>query len=526
MSSQVRPASDGPLLGLCMLLAVGIAAFVALVPLQGIPHVSDEVSYTLQARLFASGMRVGPEPPVDGLLFYPFWVTEGGGRSPFPPGWPALLAVGEGVGLGWLVNPALFGLMPLVSYLLGLRWTGDRAIARLAALVVTLSPGAWILAGSRMSQTSVLVALGLAAVVCTLPQGGLAVGGRLGRLGGPEASPRTGLLLAQVGGLAVAYVILARQYDAALVGGPLMLLGLWQAGSWGSRAALLWPSAAATGLLLADNAALTGSPLHFPMSEFFASWPSSAGRPGCNSLGFGEAVGCHPTLGSWGHTPAKALQFTRASLRRLDAALLGVPALGALAVAMGAWRLRRRVWPALLLGVIVVGGYALYWSPGAAFGARFYHPLYLVLPILVAAGLAPLLKRRAPAIVAVLMLAGGSRFLPDLANGYWCVDNGLAWALEAEGIDEGVVFMRLDGGRPVAWPSLLVDSMECSGLLEAAEGFVLNDPSRLQGGLQIRHYVFNEADRALYLERDHPGASAWLADYDGVRGVWSLSPLD
>ena len=88
-------------------VACALSLFVALGPLSGVPHVTDEVAYTLQAKLFAAGMRMGPAADVPSMLDYPFWVGAPASYSPFPPGWPALLAVGEFVGAPWAVNLSL-----------------------------------------------------------------------------------------------------------------------------------------------------------------------------------------------------------------------------------------------------------------------------------------------------------------------------------------------------------------------------------------------------------------------------------
>mgnify|MGYP007096685675 CR=1 FL=1 len=77
------------------ILAMALALFVALVPLNGMAHVSDEVAYTLQARLFSHGMRTGPAFPVPSMVDYPFWVAAPRSYSPFPPGWPAFWRSGS-----------------------------------------------------------------------------------------------------------------------------------------------------------------------------------------------------------------------------------------------------------------------------------------------------------------------------------------------------------------------------------------------------------------------------------------------
>ena len=135
---------------------------VALVPLQGVAHVSDEVVYTLQAKLFSAGMRTGPPSENPSMFLYPFWVTDPVSYGAFPPGWPAFLSLGERLQLGWTINPLLSCTLPILLFGLAREWT-DLRTARLTALISAVSPAVWILAGSRMAHTSVLVALAAAA---------------------------------------------------------------------------------------------------------------------------------------------------------------------------------------------------------------------------------------------------------------------------------------------------------------------------------------------------------------------------
>ncbi len=481
------------------LLALALSAGLALVPLQGLPHVTDEIAYTLQARVFAAGLRVAPGAPQPSLLLFPFW-DAAGGYSPFPPGWPALLSVGERVGAAAWVNPLLCGLLPLLVWLLGREW-GDAAMARRAAALVAVSPALLLLGASRMSHVSVILGLGAALVVAQ------------------RARDRPWAWW--LAGAGVAYVVLARPFDAALLGGPLLLWGLHRGRSLARAAPLLLLPGLAAALLLADNALLTGDPLRFPMSAFFDGWVEDPSRAGCNRLGFGADVGCFPTFGSWGHSPGKALRIAGDSALRLDSQLIGIPGAGALALVGLAWGRR---WLALVgIGALVLG-YALYWSPGMAYGARFWSPALLLLPL----GLAPLLGRLGrlalPLILAV-GLAGTARMLPDLANRWWCVDGELSRMLAAAGATDGVVFIDGRGSRPMAWPRLGVEAFVCDPLLESGDGFLLWDPSDLRGGLQPRHGLRNPATTLDYLDRYHPGARAWNAVHDVSRDRWTLEEI-
>ncbi len=495
-----RPLALLAALGLACMLA---AAAVALGPLEGIPHVSDEVVYTLQARLFAAGVRVGPPADNASMLAYPFWEVAPASYGVFPPGWPALLALGEGIGLGWLVNPLIAAALPALTWLLA-RELAPKA-APLAAGVMAASPGVWVLAASRMAHTSTLAAaLAVAAVV---------------------ARGRDGLWAWCGAGAAAGYLVLARPFDAAIVAGPLLLLGLARAPDLARRAPLVLLLGLAAGLLAWDNLRLTGAPLTFPVGPWFDRWVADQGLPpGCNALGFGAEHGCVATFGSLGHTPDKALRIAGEALLRLDRLLLGVP--GGLLLAAGglAVGLRERRGGAggaglaalALAALAPVAGYALYWSPGLAYGARFYHLAYLALPLLVALPLSRLPGRWGWVALA-LPLAGAPPILVDLSDRYWCVDRGLENQLTALGITGGVVFLQAGGTREAAWPALGVEEFVCDPMLEAGDGFRLLYPESTTGGLQVRHALPDPAQARAYLDALHPGAPGWLVEHD-VRG--------
>jgi len=475
-----------------------MSAYVSQVLLAGIPHVTDEVSYTLQARLFAGFSRVGPIADNASMWQLPFWSVEGPMFSPFPPGWPAVLSIGESVHLGAWVNPLLSCFLPLVVYRIGVSVLGGKA-AKIAAVVVALSPGVWLLAGSRMAHTSVLLALGMV-MAC-------AVSAR---------NERSAWLL---GALGAAYVVLARPFDAALLAGPLLVMG-WSAAQ---RSRMLWawvglPTLAAM-LLFADNAFLTGDPFRFPMSDWFDAWQ---GRQGCNRLGFGADVGCSPTLGGFGHDPLKAMHLAWESLLRFDRLLLGFHG-GTVLALWGAWKMKaRRGWVWVLL---IVVGYGLYWSPGRAYGARFWHPIYLVVPLALAHALAPLKPRLTGFLLVGLSLGGLSQVQSDLTDRYWCVDNGLQSILAEAGVEEGVVFLLGKGQRSTEWPTLGVERFQCDPMLESGDGWALINPSSLQAGLQVRHALPDIESTQAFMEAHHPGRASWLVTHDVSRDIRTIKSL-
>lgn len=495
-----------PLVIAATLLAPLLALTLCWLGLEGLPHVSDELAYTLQSRVFAAGARVGPPADVPSMSTLTFWVNKPVSYAIFPPGWPALLSLGEGLGVPWLVNPTLFACLPLLTWGL-FREAVEDTTAQLAALIAALSPGAVLLAASRMSHTSVLVALALLALIV--------------------ARARDKPWAWALAGLSAGYVVTARPFDAVLVAGPLLLAGLLRTGPkepLKALALLLGPALAAA-LILWDNQSLTGSAFTFPSTPYMDQGAFEQGlSAGCDRLGFGPEVGCTP--GTAGYGPDQALTQGWASLRRLDLLLLGLPGFGLLAP-VGAAMLGRRSIPLLALGALVIGGYALYWSPGAVYGARFYHPLYLALPLLVAVPLARVLRQWAPLLVVPLALFGSWRVLAGLqAEPYFCVDGALERQLEGAGIDQGVLFVRVSGTRRVDWPALRTPTTTCGPSLESGDAFQLFDPMNSQGGLQIRHALPDDEQTRAYLEALQPPGTPIYGAQHLPEGGWSLFTFD
>jgi hypothetical protein len=127
------------------------------------PHIPDEVAYLYQARYLANGSLTMPAPPVPDAFDIYLMQFDGERWYPTPPvGWPAILAVGTFLGMPWLVNPVLAGINILLAYLF-LREVYSRRIARLAVLLLCLSPWNIFMAMNFMTHTFTLTcALGAA----------------------------------------------------------------------------------------------------------------------------------------------------------------------------------------------------------------------------------------------------------------------------------------------------------------------------------------------------------------------------
>lgn len=155
----------GALLGLYVMLGLGIGWVRGTGP--AIP--ADESAWSFQARIFASGQLAtvalpdtSPDPRVNCSERFFEWNILNGKRwfTQYPPGWPAVLAVGHLLGVGWLVSPVL----GLVLLWLTAR-LGDMVLkaGSLAAALAVLSPYFVFNCVGYLSHAccAVLVAVGL-----------------------------------------------------------------------------------------------------------------------------------------------------------------------------------------------------------------------------------------------------------------------------------------------------------------------------------------------------------------------------
>lgn len=149
---------QGLALGLAV-LAAAASAWLGQRVFGGVPHVADGVSYAFQGRIFAAGRPWLPPPAVpeafaaqNVLLNATRWCGI------YPPGFPALLAIGFLLGAPFLVNPVLLGLAVFGVYRLG-SILFDDATGLLGALLLAVSPFALLMGGGFMGHVASLCVL-------------------------------------------------------------------------------------------------------------------------------------------------------------------------------------------------------------------------------------------------------------------------------------------------------------------------------------------------------------------------------
>jgi hypothetical protein len=370
-------------------LVLGAAAFATLASLAMVwlsydrhPHVPDEVAYIMHARYFAEGALGTPVPPVPEAFDVYLWPCNAERCfSPVPPGWPAMLAVGEGLGVGWMVNPLLAGLAILLCYRLLLRLYDERT-ARLSVLLLAMSPWFLTVSMSWMTHPFSLVCA-LVAAICVV------------RMGQQESGRAAS---AVVGGAAIGLVALTRPLEGVIVAGVLGTAALCVRGVRLriGPAVMLGLATAAVGVVVFPyNAAMTGDATRFPIMAY----ADEALGPGVNALGFGASRGIH-----WGgldpfpgHGLRDVVVNSLLNGNAIDGEMFGW-AFGSLlpiVLLVSLRRLQRNDFWAIGWVVAIVFAHAFYWySGGPDFAARYW---YLSIVPLVALGARGVLEVGRPA---------------------------------------------------------------------------------------------------------------------------------
>jgi 4-amino-4-deoxy-L-arabinose transferase-like glycosyltransferase len=353
--------------GWVTIVTLGFSAFIY----QRHPHVQDEVMYLWQARYMAEGRLYVQAPPVpEAFSFY--MVPEKSERwySIFPPGWPAMLAVGVKLGAPWIINPLLAGINILLAYWF-IRDLYDRRIARMSILLLGISPWFLFMGMNFMAHTFTLTC----ALVAVLAIQRVRHGGKI--------------WWAALSGLSIGVASLIRPLDGVLLA---VTLGAWAMFfkprlRLGSLLAFIIAGIAVGALTLPYNQAITGDPLTFPLSKYYIDYYGAQS----NAFGFGPGRGLGWGIDAFpGHSPLEAVlnAFLNAYLINVELFGWSCGSLLLIGVLIVSGHIKRN--DALMLGFILatIGIFSLYWfNGGPDFGARYWYLIIVPLVVLTVRGI-------------------------------------------------------------------------------------------------------------------------------------------
>ncbi len=376
--------------------------------LLGYPHSGDEWAYQFQAQTFLRGRVVNPPLPDRGS-FHQNHIIDGprGRLSKYPPGWPAVLLLGEAVGAGDLVNPLLSALTLVLVYLLALR-VSDRRIA-LVTLVLTGTAPFFLLNGACLFAT---------------PLAGLSTMAGLYALWRYAETPRA--RWAAAGCAALGVLALTRLYDAVLMAAlvlPLFVRHAWRSPRVALRSGLAGAAvlAAAAALHLLYYDAALGSPWKFGHTAYDAF----------------DTV--HP----------ESLWTLAATVRRLGE--YGAMALPVWGFVLAAWLLRGgfgrlgRLEVGVLCALVVVIwlGYQAYpLDLPPRYGPRYVAATHPVMAFFIAAALCRLRGRDLGVVLGLLVAVQGYRLVGFSRALHHDIDTGLGLERSAAALQRAIAPAR------------------------------------------------------------------------------------
>jgi hypothetical protein len=384
------------------LLAAAVCAALALLAYQAHPHVPDEVGYVMQARYFSDLRLAMPPPPVPtGFELDLFAYEPTRWYSVFPPGWPAVLAIGTKLGVSWLVNPLLTGAAILLASRLYDALYGPRT-SRLATLLLAGSPWLLFMGMSYMSHTLSLVA-SLAAAL------GIVNMRRSGHLAWGLAA-----------GAAIGLVSIMRPLEGVAVAA---LFGILSLGKYAGQWRLAPAASVVAGTLLAGslglwyNWLLAGNPMVFPVEEWFKH-TYGVGR---YEIGFGPTRGLGwPGLDPLpGHGPLDVLVNAQLNTFAIGTELFGwaTGSLLPLIALVSAGHLHKSDRLMLFAVFVIAAAHSFFWFAGGPdFGARYWFLMIVPLVALSARGVEQIGEwigeRRAVTAALLLTVTSLATFVP------------------------------------------------------------------------------------------------------------------
>lgn len=318
----------------------------------GVPGFIDSCSYMFQARLFAHGMLSAPLPAepdffeVGNTILSDKWYTV------YPPGYPAILALGVLFSISWLINPLLGALTIVCIYLLG-KELYDDSIAKFSAILACTSSFFLFMSSEFASHTATLFFVTLV-FLCFVWM----------------VKKKRPLLSSVVCGVSLGVALLCRPYTTVLICIPIAVAAIVARKKLSPRYILIGtvPLLVACLAFLAYNYVTTGHPL---LLGYIALH------------GKGHYPGFHQD--PWGnefHTVVQGFKYVLGNLNALNYYLFEwpVPSLFFLCLFLGYGK--KRFWEWILVGWIgaLLVGHFFYFFNKLDFGPRF---VYESLPALI-----------------------------------------------------------------------------------------------------------------------------------------------
>ncbi|MBV9325036.1 MAG: glycosyltransferase family 39 protein [Chloroflexi bacterium] len=336
-----KAAQGGIVAGLSIAWLVA-ASWVMIRLYHQLPHIVDAAAYYFETSVFRSGhLWLDPPPSVNYLKSYFETVMDGRWFAQYPPGAPAIYALGGVAGLAWLMGP-LCGLVLILATASAARKLHGPPTGWIALGLGLLSPFIVFQSSSFMSHpvAGAALACALAAFACA------------------ERSGR--LRWYAVSGALLGWGVLTRELSTVLFGAPLVVWLLAKR-RWPGLGLLVAAGIPFVLAYLAYDAQLTGDPFLLPRN---AVNPSDV-----YGFGFTNSADTH-------HTLAAGLSNADENLTLMQFDLFGWPPLFAFSLLCLPFLLgkaRGYDWLAAGALLLYIAGYLGVPGHGIVLGPRYYY---------------------------------------------------------------------------------------------------------------------------------------------------------
>jgi len=340
----------------CLLMCGSISWHI----FDGVPGFIDSCSYMFQARLFAHGMLSVPIPPEPEFFEVGNTILSGKWYTVYPPGYPAILALGVLLRISWLVNPFLGALTVVCIFLLAKELYGD-SIAKLSAILACTSSFFLFMSSEFASHTSTLffVTLAFLSFVWIVK----------------KKQPR---LSAVVCGMCIGIALLCRPYTTAWICVPIGIAAIVMQKELSLRHIVIGatPTLVACFIFLGYNSMTTGHPLLFGYIALHGKehYPGFHQDPWSNEF----------------HTIGQGFKYVLGNLNALNYYLFEWPMPSLFFFCLFLAYGKKRFWEWVLVGWIgaLLVGHFFYFFNKLDFGPRFVYESLPALILLTSRGLA------------------------------------------------------------------------------------------------------------------------------------------
>lgn len=319
-----------------------------------VPGSYDGCMYMFQARLFSHGMLSEQTPPEPQFFENVLAILSDKWYTQFPPGYPAILAVGVLLGIPWLINPIL-GALTIVGIYLIAKELYDENIAKLSALLATGSSFFLFMSSEFMAHTSTLFFITVAFLSFVW-----------------MVNKKRPLLSAAICGTSLGIALLCRPYTTVLICVPMGIAAIVMSKELSVRHILIGaiPILTAGLVFLAYNNATTGHP-------FLLGYIAKHGNE--HYPGFHQDPWMEQS-----HTIAQGVKFLIGNLNRINYNLFEWPVPSLFFVVIYLVFRKKQIWEWILVGWLgsLLVGYAFYFFNEFHFGPRFVYetfPAYILL---------------------------------------------------------------------------------------------------------------------------------------------------